>query len=344
MRIISKDDKQASWGVPVNISRDIVSGLADVDRVAYLRYDSEQTGVPYGCAVDVASLLEGLTVMVRDDELPALAVDEGAVSSVEALLTAVYWMYRNVYWHHTNRAFMSAAKLVVRRLLMSQPQSMSFQDYADAVYGKTDVEALHYLHGVYQPVADAMNGRNPLSSLVKLRRIGYRRIFSLGARGQGVLELDEAYKALTQRIGPDKEDDLVSAITSAFPAGASVRDGDILVDIPLKPRQQNYTGSRMNDPDPGEAGVTHGQLWVKGRSLGARSRIEQTASEFIALEQFSDLVSKLRGWEDVHGRKIRVYLSRDIWAGLSRHQAARLPDAVTSAIVDYARSVPPTTQ
>jgi uncharacterized protein len=44
------------------VSHDLIAQVLDLDRIAYLLQDSERSGVPYGNAVDVESLLDALTI------------------------------------------------------------------------------------------------------------------------------------------------------------------------------------------------------------------------------------------------------------------------------------------
>src|SRR5204863_6243921 len=115
----------------LNISRDLVSGVIDTDRVSYLKQDSERTGVPFGSGIDVQHLIENLTIKweakAGPNQTAALAVEESGTTAAEAVLTAVYWMYRNVYWHHTNRAFMAAVKYVMGHMIRSG--CISFEEY-----------------------------------------------------------------------------------------------------------------------------------------------------------------------------------------------------------------------
>ena len=141
--IIAKTEKDYSRPRYLNIARDIVSGLIDADRVAYLKYDSEQTGVPYGQAVDVALLVDSLTVRTRERDEVGLGIEMKGVPAAEAVIAALYWMYQNVYWHTTNRAFMAAVKSVVTELFMSG--ETTFDSYAETVYGQTDFFALSWL-------------------------------------------------------------------------------------------------------------------------------------------------------------------------------------------------------
>ena len=78
---------------------DLISSELDVDRLDFLLRDSYYCGVPYG-KYDLPRLL--LAIKKRRG---LVVVDEKARHAAESFILARFWMYTQVYTHHTRRAF-----------------------------------------------------------------------------------------------------------------------------------------------------------------------------------------------------------------------------------------------
>jgi HD superfamily phosphohydrolase len=78
---------------------DLISSELDVDRLDFLLRDSYFCGVPYG-QYDLQRLL---LAMKRKDKM--VVIDEKARHAAESFILARFWMYTQVYTHHTRRAF-----------------------------------------------------------------------------------------------------------------------------------------------------------------------------------------------------------------------------------------------
>lgn len=83
--------------------RQILIGDLDVDRMDYLNRDSHFCGVTYG-VIDHHRILATLTLKDDEDNL-SLAIEEGGLNSAEGLIHARYWMFIQVYFHKTRRAY-----------------------------------------------------------------------------------------------------------------------------------------------------------------------------------------------------------------------------------------------
>lgn len=135
-------------------------------------------------------------------------------------------------------AFMATVKYTMRKLL--QQKALTFDEYLRAVDdGKGDLDALRFLCFRYSQLieGDREKMANPLESLLQLERIGYRRVFSLGAtRMDADPDLGILYSRLERHITPDREEDILAQITAMLPGGVRAKQGDILIDVPLKRR------------------------------------------------------------------------------------------------------------
>ncbi len=74
---------------------EIVGGILGSDRLDYLMRDSYHIGVAYGI-IDYARLINNFVLKGHK-----LAVYEHAIAEAESILIARYFMYSNVYMHHT---------------------------------------------------------------------------------------------------------------------------------------------------------------------------------------------------------------------------------------------------
>lgn len=349
--LISKSAKDAAKPRALNIGRDLVSGVIDADRVSYLLYDSEQTGASYGLAVDVDGLVEGLRIRLDGPEDSGLAIDEPAVGAAEAVVAAVHWMYRNVYWHHANRALMAAVKHVVSNLLRSG--AMSFENYVNKVFAYDDLQAAILLADTYDSFLDAAGKKaiavNPLHPLVNRQRVGYKRIFVLGATmpvydrplTEREVEREVLYEKLTENITPAREASLLKGLAELPPWKAHVKDGDILLDIPLKPRLRWLSSDNaVSSATEAERGEREMKLWIRTRDNATKA-----GTGWIRFYQYSYLAHAYRLVEDVFARRVRVFVSRRLWEdialGLGEDLQGRVEDFLADTTKDWPLPNPP---
>lgn len=322
--MFQKSPKDHALRPALNLGRDLISGVVDADRVSYLQHDSLHTGVPYGRAIDVGSLVDALCVCtdraVMDGEKVGLGIEEEGLGVVEAILWAVYEMYRNVYWRPENRAFMAAVKYVIRRLLAN---GMKFDEYLEAIYNKTDWAALEFLeHRFGENFAGEFN---PLSSLAGLRQLRFQRVFELGYR-----EGAEAaqYERIVRGLTPAREDLVIRSIADVLPGGAHPMPGEILFDVPLKRRLRlPLDGSRGEDMDSVAESGARPRLWV--------CRRDSATGQILGwdnLHHRSELAKTLGRIEDHSGRMIRVFFSRGLVDRLQAPLVERLNADIARAI------------
>lgn len=88
----------------LRILHQLLKGQLDADRMDYLLRDSLHCGVYYG-QFDWERLVESLALIKSPEGGLELAIEEGGVHSLEALLVARYFMYSQVYCHRTRRIY-----------------------------------------------------------------------------------------------------------------------------------------------------------------------------------------------------------------------------------------------
>jgi len=85
--------------------KQLISGQLDADRCDYLLRDSHHTGVKYGI-YDVSRLIATITIAEDPEtEEPILAIDESGWHVAESLILSRYYMFTQVYFHRTRRAY-----------------------------------------------------------------------------------------------------------------------------------------------------------------------------------------------------------------------------------------------
>lgn len=259
--------------------------------VAYLLQDSEHSGVPYGNAVDVESLLDALTIAGSYKDIASapdklkLGIEEGGVSAAEAVLAGVYWMYRNVYWRHTNRAFSITIKTVVKRLLLED--KLDFATYWTRTREMCEWEALGYLHESFEK-HKPQSHVNPLASLVHFHRVGYFRVLSIYRNDHATGHL---HRLIQQKLHLTMDEDLAKIIGDYLTnLGVPVTQGQILVDIPVK----HHLREKWDMP----------VVWREHISKAPRKDPE-------SFLHYSRLATQLRRLE-LSGVRMRVFFSREL--------------------------------
>jgi HD superfamily phosphohydrolase len=77
----------------------LISSEFDIDRLDYLLRDSYYCGIPYG-KIDLERLLMSLE---PDNDI--ITISEKGITSIEMYVLSRFYMYTQVYTHHTTRAF-----------------------------------------------------------------------------------------------------------------------------------------------------------------------------------------------------------------------------------------------
>ncbi len=95
-------------GIKADIAflKEIYSGEVDVDKMDYLLRDSLFLGVHYG-KFDYERLINTLCLIKNPDEEGSfvLAIEEGGIHALEALVLARYFMFTQVYFHRVRRVY-----------------------------------------------------------------------------------------------------------------------------------------------------------------------------------------------------------------------------------------------
>ncbi|WP_445149473.1 protein kinase domain-containing protein [Baekduia sp. Peel2402] len=209
----------------------ILNSGVDVDKLSYLRLDAFFTGVPYGGAIDIPTLLKAATVAPVDERFH-LAFGSRALAALEHAVFTRYWNFRAIYWHHTNRAIMAMVLAVVRDLYMSRP---GIQEYLRQTVLRDDYHAVRFLDEEFERVEQEPS---ILHGLERDRSVVYKRLYTLHPttdpadrdlyRGLKELTLDQE-RSFRGRLATMLEEALAGR-----PVARDVGVNDVLVDIPRR--------------------------------------------------------------------------------------------------------------
>ena len=104
----------------VGVVKELISSVWDVDKMDYLLRDSHYCGVQYG-TFDLARILD--TVILYDEDPDGalrLGIDHGGFHALEAFVLARYFMFTQVYFHKTRRAYDFLLTDFIRDLLKAE--------------------------------------------------------------------------------------------------------------------------------------------------------------------------------------------------------------------------------
>lgn len=211
----------------------ILNSGVDVDKLSYLKLDAYFTGVPYGRAIDVTTLLKAATVApVGRPARYHLAFSYRALSALEHTIFTRYWNFRTIYWHHTNRAVMSMVLAVVRQLYGGGGRP-GLDDYLRHTAFGSDYDAVCYMDEEFE----RREGRSSiLRGLERDRSVVYRRLYTFHPSS------DEADKEVCNRLRDlslADETGFRERVAEALAEAIGVKDrlptvDDVLVDVPKR--------------------------------------------------------------------------------------------------------------
>jgi len=201
------------------LTRQLLSGPLDVDKLDYLPRDARHCNVPYG-GVDVARLLDSLRIAQVEGRWRIVVADKG-VSPLHSLITARQEMFDNVYWHHTNRACMVMLQRAVQDALLAGAIT------AEELPRHDDFSLLERLSDPTMPAST-----RALIDRLRRRQL-HKRAIEVSARATDLYnELSRLFYAPAARRALE----IVLAERLAALTGEPVADWEILIDLPKPER------------------------------------------------------------------------------------------------------------
>ena len=127
----------------VGVVKELISSVWDVDKMDYLLRDSHYCGVQYG-TFDLARILDTVTLY---DEDPGgalrLGLDHGGLHAMEGFILARYFMFTQVYFHKTRRAYDFLLTDFIGELLKEELGEDHYPTSLDEYLNWTDWNVLH---------------------------------------------------------------------------------------------------------------------------------------------------------------------------------------------------------
>lgn len=209
----------------------IINSGVDVDKLSYLRLDAYFTGVPYGRAIDIPTLLKAATVAPVGERFH-LAFGSRALAALEHAVFTRYWNFRAIYWHHTNRALMAMVLSVVRRLYMDRS---GVREYIHRTALRGDYEAIRYLDEEFE-----RHEMRPsiLRGLERDRSIVYKRFYTLHpATDRADVTLYRQLRDLDLKEELGFRARVAAALADVIGprlAGRTIDESEVLVDVPRR--------------------------------------------------------------------------------------------------------------
>ncbi|MBS1726913.1 MAG: protein kinase [Armatimonadetes bacterium] len=232
------------------IINSIVNSGVDIDKLSYLKLDSLFTGVAYGNGIDVVALLKAASIERINQGRLHLAFDERALQAVESVIFTRYWLFRSVYWHHTNRALMAMVLSVVKDLYSDGRRS--FHEYLTDTMWRSDYEAIRYLDQKYMT---HFGKPSVLSGLIEDRNHLYQRLYTIhpSAGEERDFEIYEKCRNLSDSGEKEVREKLLHLILciANIKEHESFGVDDILLDVPR--RENDFGGKAYIRVDRGEA-------------------------------------------------------------------------------------------
>ncbi len=282
----------------MRLSRSILSGPIDIDKLDYLERDSLHAGVPYGRNFDKNRLISALLLNEAGD---GLAISAKGKTAAELMVFARYVMFSEVYWHHAVR---SATAMFARSFYELRDRL----DMTKFLRG-TEHEAINELrwHATgtpWHPLTEGIFGST-------------RRLYKQAAEW-GPLNAPELYASIARR--PYAELVKIAENVATLLDGRcseDIRPADVLIDAPPPGREVEF---RVDI------------LYAKERRYRPLDAVSPVI-EALASRQFDDAVKRVRVF--VHPR-LRAF--GDILANMEDVMAEAIGDQFGEHSSDNSRS------
>jgi hypothetical protein len=218
---------------------------------------------------------------------------------------------------------MAAVKFVWTRLTLSG--KLTFDAYIKDTYLHDDEWALHYLADRYDELTSADGSaslyHNPIRALTRRQGVSYTQVAELSRRSR-----DDLYRFITEEASYREWDDVLNR-TRAEAGIPEMRDGELLIDVPLKPRVRDTGPETSSSETSGEKGV-ESRLFVL-----LRDPITRDVVAVSDVHAQSETVRHL-AVQDQESRPIRFFLHKKRHDALSSYARRELASTISKAIAD----------
>lgn len=293
------------------IIKSVIDSGADVDKLAYLRYDSLFTGVSYAMGIDENTLVREATLAEVSPGNFHLAFGESAIPALETLYLARAAMFKKVYWHHTNRALMAMLLYVIDRVYGTSPEGAASAarpaDYIKETLFADDAEAANYLSREYE----RLYGEPAITKdLVANRAQIYKRLYSSRPFMPGAKE-ERLYDDLVDLNALQFEQFRARLRTGVYDFFRSTygydvaqkHDADVLLDLP---------GRKID---------SGGEIWIRLAS-GECKQLHEVSPPVQAMDRkFNELT-----------KKVRIFIRNTMAAKMPKRDRQRLRSTIQGIV------------
>jgi HD superfamily phosphohydrolase len=206
-----------------------------------------------------------------------IAITSPGVSSVEQVISARYWLYKNIYWNQPNRAYTAMLKQIIYGLIKEDDFEKTI---IDQFLFSTPTELLHTFSGF----ATENNKIKDLISLINSKRPRmFKRLYLINKS-----EEDSVLSGICDKISELKYSELDSLRTELESALSSILKFEenkinILIDIP---KEEN-------------------------KKLGRDINVVKYDKSIAKLTDISGIVSGINNYFDSHVQWLRIYVHPD---------------------------------
>lgn len=256
----------------VQIIYSLLNSSIDVRVLDFLQRDPYHLGMSNGFQLDFESLVNFLDIHNNK-----IAITSPGVSSVEQVISARYWLYKNIYWNQPNRAYTAMLKQIIYGLIKENDFEKTI---IDQFLFSTPTQLLHTFSGFATENAKILDLINLISS--KRPRM-FKRLYLINKS-----EEDSVLSGICDRISELKFSELDLLRTELESALSSIIKFDenkinILIDIP---RDEN-------------------------KKLGKDINVVKYDKSITKLTDISGIVSGINNYFDSHLQWLRIYIHPD---------------------------------
>ena len=197
----------------------LISSELDVDRLDYLQRDAYYCGVSYG-TIDLDRMIVSLEV-----ETGEIIVNEKGIQTVEMYILARFYMYTQVYLHHTSRAFDIMLKEVFNNVNFDElnyPKPIEEDieriiNYDDLWLIKQIKRLSRMNYSLETLLASNILTRNPLRWVVRKRAFADAQTLDTDPVYSNIVNLANDFEDIAKRAGVETETLYIDGLVKDLP-------------------------------------------------------------------------------------------------------------------------------
>lgn len=256
----------------IQIVHSLLNSSIDVRVLDFLQRDPYHLGMSNGFQIDFESLVSFLDIYNNK-----IAITSQGVSSVEQVISARYWLYKNIYWNEPNRAYTAMLKQIIFELTKEK-------DFENTLIDQFLFATPNELLQTFNGFSSENHKVSDLISLINSKRTRiFKRIFLINKS-----EEDSVLSGICEKISElsySKLNDLRIELETNISDLIKFENDriNILIDIP---KDEN-------------------------KKLGKDINVVKYNGSVIKLTDISGIVSGINNYFDSHLQWLRIYIHPD---------------------------------